>query len=234
MTLSDEVRELLRAHTTIVGFADLRCLPVEVRRGYEVGIVIGLPNTKQAMLLNNEGLPQTYFSEYHRLNEQLTVLANLTASFLREKGYDALAETRASVTYDTDYRSLLPYKTVATLAGLGWIGKSATLVTRQVGSALRVVVVLTTAELDCGTPITASRCPSRCTICIDQCPGQAIQGGQWVPGSDRSELVDAQACQAAARSRAMSLLGVDETICGLCISHCPFTKRGLVYVSAIG
>lgn len=125
--------------------------------------------------------------------------------------------------------SILPQKIVATLSGIGWIGKCAMLVTHEVGSALRMTVVLTNAPLKCGTPVTKSMCDPNCTICVNICPGKASLGGLWEVGVDRDEFFNAHACYSAARSRAKTLLDIDETMCGLCISNCPFTKRGIGY-----
>ena len=153
----------------------------------------------------------------------------MTADLLMGMGYKAFAKIPQSVVQDCDYRTVLPHKTVATLAGIGWIGKCAALVTDKVGSALRVSVVLTDAPLDCGTPITISKCDPNCGVCVGACPGKAPQGGLWEAGIDREIIFNAHNCRTAARARAKALLDVEETLCGLCLSNCPFTKRALGY-----
>ena len=45
------------------------------------------------------------------------------------------------------FRTVMPHKTVAVHAGLGWIGKSALFVTEKYGSAVRLTSVLTDAPL---------------------------------------------------------------------------------------
>lgn len=230
MKLNDEIVSLLKqAGCGIVGFADLRCLSNEARANFDYGILMALPFSKEALLENNNGLPQKYYEEHEPMTRHLAQLRKITAEFLIGKGYDALMETPASVFSRETLRSLLPQKTVATLSGIGWIGKCAMLVTHEVGSALRLTVVLTSAPLDCGTPVTKSKCPTDCTICVDICPGKAPLGGLWEVGVDRDEFFNAHACYTAARNRAKELLGVDEARCGLCISNCPFTKNGLGY-----
>ncbi len=81
-------------------------------------------------------------------------------------------------------RTELPHKTVATRAGLGWIGKCALLVTRQFGSAVRLTSFLTDAELECAVPVTQSACRG-CTLCVDTCPAGAVSGRQWSTEVDR-------------------------------------------------
>ena len=60
-------------------------------------------------------------------------LADNCAEFLKNKGFDALAKTQSVVkTDETTKRSKLPHKTVATKAGVGWIGKCALLITEAI------------------------------------------------------------------------------------------------------
>ena len=231
MSLNNEITELLRQEgCNIVGFADLCCLSNEARQNFNYGILIALPFTKEAMQENKNGLPLRYSNEHDPMTQRLGELKNITANFLSEKSYEVLTNTPASIVNRSVLRAVLPQKTVATLAGIGWIGKCAMLVTKEVGSALRLTVVLTDAPLDCGTPITKSLCLPECTVCVDVCPGKAPSGKMWEVGIDRDEFFNAHACHSAACSRTKSLLGIDgEARCGLCISNCPFTKRGLGY-----
>ncbi|MCL1821167.1 MAG: hypothetical protein FWG36_11015, partial [Oscillospiraceae bacterium] len=59
--------------------------------------------------------------------------------------------------------------------------------------------------------------------------GKAPLGGLWEVGVDRDTFFNAHACQSAARARGKEFFGIDETMCGLCVSSCPFTKRELGY-----
>jgi epoxyqueuosine reductase len=229
-SLTDEIRALLSAQgCTIVGFADLRCLSKEARQNLDYGIVIGLSYTRKAMEENMKGMPAAYYEEFTPINKKLPQLAIMTADYLISRGYKALAKVSSMVVQDEDYRTVLPHKTVATLAGIGWIGKCATLVTNEVGSALRLTVVLIDAPLECGAPVMESLCPDDCTACVDVCPGHAPLGGKWRMGVDRDVFFNAHACRPAARAHAKAALGIDETLCGLCISNCPFTMRALGY-----
>jgi len=230
MSLNDELTALLEAEgRSIVGFADVSCLPEEARLSFGRGILIALPFTREAMLENRDGMPRRYLAEHEPMTQRLQYLKKLAVDFLKARGYKACGDTPASIVDDGTLRSPLPQKTVATLAGVGWIGKNAMLVTEEAGSALRVTVVLTNAPLACGTPVTKSRCAPGCTACADICPGKAPLGGLWEAGVDRESFFDAHACQAAARARAKELLNYKHAMCGLCVSNCPFTKRGLGY-----
>ena len=233
MTIIAGITNLLKKENCkIFGYADLRCLPAETRNNYDYAIIIGVPYTKQAMEENKDNKPRRYYDELTAINEELPRLAILTADYLKSQGYNAHAKTAAAVRQEktnSRFSTILPHKTVATLAGIGWIGKCATLVTKEVGSALRLVTVLTNAPLECGIPITKSKCPQDCMICVNICPGKAPKGSQWEVGVEGDGFFDPHACYNAARARAKELLEIDETICGQCISHCPVTMAGLEY-----
>ena len=230
MSISLEVREFLKnSGCSLSGFADLRCLSEDARQNFDCGILIALPYSKEAMLDNKSGSAMRYYSEFNNINKKLPLLAIDTAQFLVKKGYKALAKIQTMIVQDDDYRTVLPHKTVATLSGIGWIGKCALLVTKEYGSALRLIAVLTNAPLECGKPIKESLCDQNCFVCRDVCPGHAPLGGLWQAGLDRDAFFDAHACRPAARAHAKAVLNVDETLCGLCISNCPYTKKALGY-----
>ena len=230
MHLNNEIIELMRHdNCNIVSFADLRDISKEARQNFKCGILLGLSYSKEAMQENKNGLPKKYYDEFTHIQKKLPVIAEKTAKYLTDKGYKALAKVPSMVIQDEARRTILPHKTVATLSGIGWIGKCAALVTNEVGSALRIIVVLTDAPLECGEPITKSLCNPNCSVCADVCPGKAPSGQLWDIDVDRDEFFNAHACFSAARSRAKELLNINETICALCISNCPFTRKGLGY-----
>ena len=62
-------------------------------------------------------------------------------------------------------------------AGLGWIGKNANLLTREMGSWLLLGEILSTAELTLDPGPHEDFCGT-CTACIDGCPTRAIVAGR--------------------------------------------------------
>ena len=140
---ADLERLLTGREAAVVGCADLRVLPARMRDGLPVGVCIGVELT-----------PTAYAGEYDRANALLRRLVVECASFLRERGYRATGcEPTTSIKDNKTLSTVLPHKTVATLAGLGWIGKCALLVSETHGSAVRYNTVLTDAPLPVGAPV---------------------------------------------------------------------------------
>jgi epoxyqueuosine reductase QueG len=127
---------------------------------------------------------------------------------------------------ETEYNTVLPHKTVATRAGIGWIGKSALLVTREYGSMIRLSSILTDAPLYFAEPIDDSACGG-CTVCTKACPADAISGKRWQAGVAREDFFDALKCRKTASERAELGFGGGAIICGKCIVVCPYTQRYL-------
>ncbi len=212
---------LIDKGAALCGFGDLGgVVDGDLRRG--VSVAVALPPD---VLLSIAGGPsRIYFDAYHGINAKLDELVSAGADYLKERGYRAHAQTRANVKEHEGYRTALPHKTVATRAGLGWIGKSALLVTREFGPAIRLSSLLTDAPLSVGEPINKSQC-GNCTACMDHCPGKAITGKLWDVAMDRDEFFDAAACRKAARALSKKRLNEEISLCGKCIVVCPYTKR---------
>jgi epoxyqueuosine reductase len=217
---------LVEAGASLVGFADISSLPVAVTG--EMTSAISIAVALDASIINeiSEGPTQRYHHEYTRANECLAHLCASAVNDLEQHGYRASAidptiriEGSAMKTLTTS----LPHKTVATRAGLGWIGKSALLITSSHGPAVRLASVLTDAPLDTANPIDDSRCGD-CTSCVDRCPTKAILGKNWQKCTERESIYNAHACCAMAR-RLAGAKDIPVTICGICINACPWTQK---------
>jgi epoxyqueuosine reductase QueG len=106
---------------------------------------------------------------------------------------------------------------------LGWIGKSALLITERYGAAVRLATILTDAQFRTGNPIDSSLCGDcmKCAVC---CPAKAISGKNWKIGFEREFIFDALACCATAKSLSRKI-EIQSTICGICINVCPWTQE---------
>lgn len=223
--LTDAIREELTGlGADLVGFGGLSELPAEQRAGLPIGVCVALKYPKEVIRGIAELPTREYYEQYNRLNERLDAVVTGGAELLRSLGYQAVAQTRAYVgQYESDLNTRLPHKTVATRAGLGWIGKCALLITREYGSMVRLSTILTDAPLAAAEPIDESRCGA-CSACTEACPAGAVSGRLWQVGLERDAFFNAAACRKTARERAVQGFGVELTICGKCIEVCPYTR----------
>jgi epoxyqueuosine reductase QueG/predicted GNAT family acetyltransferase len=225
--LNTEILDRLKGNgADLVGFADVTCLPVDVTDGLPRAISIAVALDPAAIRDIKDGPTAKYFAEYDRANTLLGRRGEQIARLLIEAGYQARPFPATTEQIDRTTLSVkLQHKTVATRAGLGWIGKSGLLVTKEYGSAVRLASVLTDAALEIGTPTDASHCGD-CRQCVAHCPAQAITGQDWEPGLSREHIYSAAACLKMAREFA-GRTGIKATICGICINVCPWTQRYL-------
>jgi epoxyqueuosine reductase QueG len=211
---------------SLVGFADISNLPVDVRDSMTSAISIAVALDASIIKDVTEGPTREYYQEYNRLNELLAALCKLAVEYLENCGNKAVAIKPTVGAGEWDKKILetpLPHKTIATRAGLGWIGKSALLITKHYGPAVRLATVLTDAELETGEAVNDSRCGD-CQKCVEICPGGAIKGVNWVAGTQRKTIYDAFVCCKKAKELAAKV-DVDAAICGLCINVCPWTQK---------
>ena len=219
------VAALERGGAAAVGFADLSVVSPELRAGLPRGISILVALDPNIIAGLSHGPTPEYYEEYGRANALLGKLVDQAVDFLRARGFAAQTTAVTVKVVDLLGSRSLPHKTVATRAGLGWIGHSAVLVTPGFGKAVRLTSVLTDAPFACGAPVTESKCGT-CRACVNACPAGAITGRSWKAGIAREELYDAAACRRTALGLATAQ-GIDETICGICILACPWTRRHL-------
>lgn len=222
---SNMIREsLIDLGADLVGFADLSVIPSEFRYNMKYGISIAKAIDPNIVNSIYNGPNKNYYEEYYRLNDFLNNIGETIASKIKDMGFNAIAKTKKEVKVNPEERTTeLPHKTVATRSGLGWIGKNALLVTEKFGSAIRLTSVLTNMELEVREPIIESRC-GNCNICKSVCGAGAVKGINWNPTLQRQEFYDAHACREEAR-RLSGLQGINESLCGICIHTCPYTKR---------
>ena len=215
---------LLKNGATEVGFGDIT--QFTPKKGLDVGVVFYITYPKE-IIQNMENAPtQEYLEELIKLNSRLDALGMKCEEFLIEQGYDAYAQTKKRLGSDFgEFNSFeLPHKTIATRAGLGWIGKSALFTTKEYGSALRLSSVLTDAPLDIGKPILKSKC-GKCMECMEACPGGAISGKEWNYKLKRNDFYDDKKCEKYALEVSKENLGKADTVCRKCIYACPHTQK---------
>lgn len=225
MNLTLELKNyLLRNGADGVGFADITNFTP--KSGLDHGVAFYITYPKEIIKnMQNAPTPE-YLTELISLNSRLDELGMKCEEFLINKGHNAYAQTKKRLGTDFgEFNSFeLPHKTIATRAGLGWIGKSALFTTKDYGSALRLSSVLTDAPLDLGKPITKARC-GKCMECKNACPGGAISGKEWNHMLKRNDFYDDKKCEKYALKVSEENLGKADTVCGKCIYACPHTQK---------
>ncbi len=225
MSLSNKLKTyLLENGATAVGYADITGF--SPKKGLNNGVVFYITYPKE-IIRNMQNAPtQEYVDELVSLNTRLDALGMTCEEFLTDNGYNAYAQTKKRLGTDFGENNgfELPHKTIATRAGLGWIGKSALFTTTKFGSALRLSSVLTNAPLDLGKPILKSKC-GKCMECMEACPGGAISGKEWNYKLKRNDFYDDKKCEKYALTVSYENLGKEDTVCGKCIYACPHTQK---------
>lgn len=189
-----------------------------------VGVSVAVPLPVYIVKDLQTGPTIEYRNMYRTLNEKLNSIVTAGEKFLKENGHNAFARTTDRVQISDDHISDLPHKTVATRAGLGWIGKNCLLITQEYGPAIRLSSLLTDAPLCTSEPIDQSQC-GRCHLCVSACPGQALKGTLWNTAVNRDEIVDADKCYKTQRRIMKERTGIEIDLCGKCFAVCRFTLK---------
>lgn len=224
MKLTEEVKELLcREGAGLVGVGDISQVP---NCGYKSGVAIAVPIPKKIIIDLQKAPTKEYYDLYSSLNKKLNRIVLAGEEFLKNKGFEAYAQTTDRVKVEPDHITRLPHKTVAVRAGLGWIGKNCLLVTSKYGSAIRISSLLTNAPLVCAEPISYSMC-GNCTLCVEKCPAQALKGTLWEAGIQREKLVDVNKCFKKQVEIMYEETGIKKDLCGKCFAVCAYTQKYL-------
>jgi len=223
----DEPREFLIASgADLVGYADLTCLDSDCRFNMPFGISIAIKLDPQIVKkIPSDTVIEEYSNVNDRVTDRLEKLCMQTYSYITDRGFHCIPLTIDYFRKNYPGKARLPHKTIAALAGLGWISKSSLLITPQYGSAVRLTSVLTDMPLDTEPHQYECKCGT-CTICVDACPSRAIRNKIWTVQTDRDELVDVAACREATLNRGKEYGKVHGT-CGICVAVCPYTKKHL-------
>ncbi len=224
MNLTRELTEILKKKgAALAGAGDMSGIP---DCGYPSGVAVAVPLPKHVIRDLQSAPTKEYYDLYYELNAKLNEIVLAGEAFLKEKGFQALAQTTDRGQVNGENRSKLPHKTVATRAGLGWIGKNCLLVTPGFGSAVRISSLLTDAPLEYGTPVLKSRCGG-CSRCVKECPAQALQGTLWEAGMERERIVDVKKCYKKQVEIMTKATGIETDLCGKCFAMCVYTERYL-------
>jgi epoxyqueuosine reductase QueG len=213
------------------GIADMRGLLPEAYAPYPSALSIAYKLDKSVMDNVWDGPSRAYLAHYHEANARLAAVADAIAMEISASGIQSLAvpptntDAQLDQAVSAELRAPISHKMAATRSGLGWIGKTDLLVTPQAGPRVRLATVLIGATLEVsGPPYEESACGS-CRRCVDACPARAANGLAWKAGMAREEFYDAYRCRETCRMLSRVRLGETISICGICVSTCPFGRK---------
>lgn len=182
-----------------VRFVDISMFPREVIGDYTCAVLFGKSLSKEYIsTVKVGGEPQ--HKEVFNTERKMDTLAVKIAELLEAEGYKSTGKLKTG---------LLPHKSVALRAGMGFIGKNNLLITPEYGCALMMGKVLTTAPFTViSTEPQAPKCGD-CHICVSVCPNNALLNKEWSVTTTREEILTRKLC----------------TLCLKCMANCPYTVK---------
>ena len=123
------------------GAADLRNFPTPLdQKGKEFPFAIAwaIPMNPKIMVSIQNGPNQPYSDEYTSVNIHINELSVALSDQIEKRGFKSKPLAASVRTDPVNIKGDFPHKTVATRAGLGWIGRHCQLITRPFGSWVRL------------------------------------------------------------------------------------------------
>jgi len=190
--------------------------PRAVSHGFVLtdGIVNTLVHHKNIAALNTY-----WYYVYQIINPRIDSISMMLAQSLDKAGFQAFIVPSSQTVDITRLAGVFSQKLAAHLAGLGWIGKSALLITPEHGPRVRWGTVLTDAPLEAGMPMD-EMCHD-CSACVKACPAHAFTGQAFEKPRPRNEIFVAEECNRYLSERAKTL----HRACGMCVYICPLGKK---------
>ncbi len=150
-------------------------------------------------------------SEIMRVYTRLAIISTTLAGYIRTLGY------RARAHIISNYRVLcVP---LAIDAGMGELGRHGLMITKELGSCLKLTTVSTDLPLIYDPPVDlgVDEFCRDCKICAETCPAGAIPyGNKKVVRGVEKWCINPEAC--------FTIFNETGTDCGVCLASCPWTK----------
>jgi epoxyqueuosine reductase QueG len=153
------------------------------------------------------------------INPRIDSISLMLAQSLDKAGFQAFIVPSSQLVDRTKLTGVFSHKLAAHLAGLGWIGKNALLITPRHGPRVRWGTVLTDAPLEAGMPMDEMCCD--CRACVKDCPAHAFTGQAFDKPRPRGDIFAAEACVHYLDEREQTLYKG----CGICVYICPFGRN---------
>ncbi len=224
MELTREIKDRIRKENIqLVGIA-----PVESLEGAPVGRrpTDILPTARNVIVAAVHVLDSVfdlphvryeYTNQFFILNARLNSMATRVCEFLESEGYRNIPIPAAYPRVNKDLCGVLSHRHAAVKAGLGEFALNNMLTTPQFGSRVRLISIVTEAELVADEPCEESQCrktQKECKrACVVACPVHAIS---------EDGVINKDSC--LRYQEQIMPWSAAELRCGLCVSSCPIAK----------
>lgn len=224
MSVDNKIKEVLfDKGVDFVCFVDISELSPNQNKQFSSAILLGIALSPEYLqkvsstadyvqnMIANELIIE---DEFYLKEIKTDSTADYLADYLRQIGYEAFSQSESNLENDGCYNKKfkstpLPHKTLALMAGLGWIGKNNLLVTPEYGCAISMCSVLTNAPLNTVWNLpTKSKCGD-CNVCKNICSANALAGQPWGICTSRDRIIDVFKCNT----------------CLKCLVHCSKTQE---------
>jgi epoxyqueuosine reductase QueG len=191
---------------------------------YPYAVSIGVPLSPETVnrIGNQEDIPALlnyWFHVYRMISPLIDYITTRLTHVIMSEGYRALPIPCSQIVDADNLYGFFSNKMAASLAGLGWIGKSCLLITPDRGPWVRWGTILTDAPLHPGKPAEV-KC-GECTVCVEACPAGAFTGRNFEPTEPREMRMHARHCNEFFKERERN---IGHRVCGMCVYVCPFGK----------
>ena len=212
--MDDTIKKLLfDKGADIIRFVDISSLSEDQNQGYKKAIVFCMALSTSFIIAMHNGA-ETERDEYLEKEQETDALADWLAEYLTQEGYLAYSQSEGSHLKNGAFdkktlSSRLPHKTIARLAGIGYIGKNNLLITEEFGCGFSMCTVLTNAPIVTENhPPPPSKC-GHCIVCRQVCSACAVFGNEWSETRGREGVIDVSKCTCELK----------------CMVNCPQTLR---------
>ncbi len=231
MSLTTHIKEsALKNGADLVGVADLELLrgietePEDLFAPFKRAVSIAV-RLSDGIVDRIEDVPTALYQQHYlKVNALLDAIALKVSRRIEAEGFVALPIPASQVLDKSNWTSYISHKAVAIAAGVGWQGKSLLVVNPRHGPRIRLVTVLTDAELEADAPLK-NLCAA-CSACSDACPAGAIRNVNTSSHyANRNEALDFDKCVHRVSVENTQLPFIESPICGVCIRACPFGAK---------
>lgn len=201
-----------------VGFAQVSDGPFG-EKSYAVSIVVKLSDAVVDEITDSP--THTYFHHYRTVNAFIDRVLLQAGFMLEAEGYRYIP-VGASQSINKDgwnYNGRYSHKKVASLAGLGGIGKNSLFLHREHGARVRLGTLFTDCPFECEVSEYKSPCV-QCNLCVEHCPSGAINGTLWQEGMEREKVFNPEKCSEYMKKEFRHI--GRGAVCGICMKVCPY------------